>query len=411
MKRIITILVLTIVGIGAVIVWYAPSQVVTASSSTLTFSGVLEGEQIAIVPEIGGRVADLRVKEGDVVNAGDVLVQLDTALIDAQLLQAQAAVAAANADLAQALAGARQEEIAAAQGAVEQTMGARDGAQQTIRDMRALRTNPQTLNAQITEARGRSALAEAQIGQAQANADLARVERDRYGEASVEYRTADGEYRAALAELDAANAARNGAENTLKKLLGMKARPIQLNAQVNAAQAQLAQAEAQLAQAQAALDAFKAGASAEQIAMVRAGVKQAEAALALLQIQRSKLSLRAPIGGVITKRAVNLGETASVGAPLLTLANLDTVKLTVYLPASQLARVALEQRVRVRLDAYPDRSFEGRVVFVSPRAEFTPRNVQTSEERAATVFTVKIALENRDRALTMGMTGEVLFGD
>ncbi len=409
MKRILVIVVLAVILIAIGAVWYTSSS--NAATPALTYSGTLEAEQIAIVPEIGGRVTDLRVKEGDTVNAGDILVQLDTALLDAQIQQGQAAVATSNANLAQLLAGARPEEIAAAQGALAQAIAARDGAQKALDDAQAIRANPQTLNTQIVEARGRVIQAGAQVKQAQANADYAKTERDRYAEGSSEYKIADGKYRAALAQLEAAQAARDGAQKALDDLLRMKAKPIAFDAQVDAAAAQLNQASAQVAEAQAALDALKAGATSEQIAMARANVKQAEAALALLQIQRDKLTLHAPIAGVVVKRSVNLGETASAGTTLLTVANLEVVKLTVYVPEARRARVALNQNVRVKIDAYPQRAFDGRVVFISPQAEFTPKNVQTAQERATTVFAVKIALDNPDRALTKGMTGEALIGE
>ena len=93
----------------------------------------------------------------------------------------------------------------------------------------------------------------------------------------------------------------------------------------------------------------------------------------------------------------------------MTIANLDSVKLTLYAPEAQLGWVALGQRVRVKVDAFPQRAFDGRVVFISPQAEFTPKNVQTAQDRATTVFAVKIALDNADRALTLRMTGETVI--
>ncbi len=405
MKRILVfVLVVILLGAGAA-AWYNWSTPARAAATT-NYSGTVEAEEVAIVPEIAGRITDLHVKEGDTVKAGDILVQLDTAMLDAQIQQAQAAVATSNANLAQLTAGARPEDIEAAEGALAQATAARDGAQKAFDDARAIRANPQTLNTQIVEAQGRVTEAEAQVKQAQANAGYAERERDQYAEGSSEYKIADGKYRAALAQLDAAQAARDGAQTALDDLLALKAQPIAFDTQVNAAEAQRNQATAQVAQAQAALDALKAGATSEQLAMARANVQQAEAALALLQIQRDKLTLRAPIAGVVVQRAVNLGETASAGATLLTIANLDAVKLTIYVPEAQLGHVSLNETVRVKMDAYAQRAFEGRVVFISPQAEFTPKNVQTAQERATTVFAVKLVLDNTDRALTIGMTGQ-----
>ena len=278
-------------------------------------------------------------------------------------------------------------------------------------DARAIRANPQTLDTEIAQARANLAQAEAQVNQAQAEARYAQVERDRYAEGTPEYKVADGKYRAALAQQDAANAARDGAQKALADLLAIKANPIALDTQVNASQAKCEEAKAQVTQAQAALDALKNGATPEQLAMAQAKVKETQAALRLLQIQRDQLTLRAPIAGTVVNRSISVGETASAGATLLTMANFGTVKLTVYVPEAQLGRVALGQTVRVKIDAYPQRGFDGRVVFISPQAEYTPKNVQTALERATTVFAVKIALDNSDHTLTMGMTGAAMIGE
>jgi multidrug resistance efflux pump len=411
MKRILIIAAVALVVLSSAAAWFTRLRPASASTATLTYSGTLEADQIAIAPEIGGRVSEVRVKEGDTVNAGDVLVQLDPALVDAQIQQARAALATATANLAHLTAGARREDIAAAEGTLTQAVAANDGAQEMLDDARAIRANPQTLDTQITRVRANLAHAQAQVNQAQAAARYAEVERDRYAEGTPEYKVADGRYRAALTQQDLAKAARDGAQRALDDLLAIRANPIALDTQVNAAQAKWEEAKSQVMQAQAALDALKNGATPEQLAMARANVKQADTALKLLQIQRGQLTLRAPSPGVIAKRSVNLGEAASAGAPLLTIANLDAVKLTLYVPEAQLGRVALGQRVRVKIDAYPQRAFDGQVVFMSPQAEFTPRNVQTADERATTVFAVRIALANPDRALTMGMTGEAMIGE
>lgn len=418
MKRLLFLL-LPVLILGTIAAfWYPQSsspfvaalyaQVSPSAVSSLTYSGTIEADQIAIVPEIGGRVVDVKVKEGDAVQAGDILVQLDIALIDAQIQQADAATATANANLAQVLAGARAEDIAAAEGALVQANAARDGAQKALDNARAIRANPQSLTVQIVAAQGQLAMAGAQVKQAQAAADYGQRERDRYPEGSTDYKIAEGRYRAAQAQLDAAMAARDGARKALNDLLAVRAKPIALDTQVNAALAELNQTTAQVEQAQAALDLLKAGATSEQVAMARANLNEAEAGLALLRIQREKLTLRAPTAGIILTRPVNLGETATAGSPLLTMANVDSVKLTVYVPEGQLGRVSLNQNVLVKMDAFPQRNLYGRAVYVSPQAEFTPKNVQTAQDRATTVFAVKIALDNSDRALALGMTGEAI---
>ncbi|NIN69680.1 MAG: HlyD family efflux transporter periplasmic adaptor subunit, partial [Anaerolineae bacterium] len=89
-------------------------------------------------------------------------------------------------------------------------------------------------------------------------------------------------------------------------------------------------------------------------------------------------------------RSVHVGETASPGGTLLAIANLDEVKLTVYIPENRFGRIQLGQPVSVGVDSFPGKAYEGEVVYISSEAEFTPRNVQTQEERVNTVFAVKI---------------------
>ncbi len=409
MRRFFLFVGLVILLGAGVAIWFASSSRVAATAAN--YSGTVEADQITIMPEAGGRVADVRVKEGDGLTAGEVLVQLDTALLDAQIQQAEAALATANANLAQLTVGTRPEDIAAGEGTLAQAMALRDGARKALEDARTARASPQALDTRIVQARSTLAQAQAQIGQAQSTARYAEVERDRYAEGTAEYKVGDGKYRATVAQQDAANAALTGAQKALDDLLEIKANPIALDTLVNTAKAQADQAEAQVNQAQAALDALKNGATPEQIAIARATVNQADAGLKLLQIQRSRLSLRAPSVGLVLKRSVNPGEAVTAGAPLLTIANLNTVKLTIYVPEAQLGRVTLGRRVRVQMDAFPEREFAGQVVFIAPQAEFTPKNVQTAQDRATTVFAVKVALDNPDRALAIGMTGEALIGN
>jgi HlyD family secretion protein len=118
--------------------------------------------------------------------------------------------------------------------------------------------------------------------------------------------------------------------------------------------------------------------------------------------------LAAPVGGIILERTIHAGELAAPGAPLLTLANLDEVTLTVYVPEAELGQVSLGQTVEVTVDAYED-AFTGQVSHIASRAEFTPKNVQTQEERVHMVFAVKIRLDNADHRLKPGMPADAAF--
>jgi multidrug resistance efflux pump len=125
-----------------------------------------------------------------------------------------------------------------------------------------------------------------------------------------------------------------------------------------------------------------------------------------MDVQISKLRLLAPRDGIVTERVADPGELAAPGATLLTLANLDQVTLTVYVPDMQMGRVHLGQEADVSVDAYPGETFKGTVTYIAAQAEFTPKNVQTKEERANLVFAVKITLANADHRLKPGMPAD-----
>jgi len=164
-----------------------------------------------------------------------------------------------------------------------------------------------------------------------------------------------------------------------------------------------------VALAQAQVEGLQMGATPEQIAAMEAQVAMARAALQTLEVQATKFTLRAPIAGLVLEQPVHVGEVALPGAPQMTLGNLDKLTLTVYVPEDQLGQVQLGQAVSVTVDAYPERVFPGTVTFIASKAEFTPKNVQTREERVNMVFAVKVSLPNPDHALKPGMPADAVL--
>jgi multidrug efflux pump subunit AcrA (membrane-fusion protein) len=228
---------------------------------------------------------------------------------------------------------------------------------------------------------------------------------------SARYQQAASTYQSWMAwtGLAQAEVARAGAENYLEELARQEANPLVLQAQTNSAKAQYEIATAAVGLAQAQVDGLQMGATPEQIAAAESQVEIARAALEALETQKYKFTLEAPISGLVLERPMQMGEVALPGAPLMTLADLDKVTLTIYVPEDQLGQVQLGQPVSVTVDAYPDRTFQGRVVFISSQAEFTPKNVQTREERVNMVFAVKVRLPNPDHALKPGMPADAVL--
>jgi HlyD family secretion protein len=165
-------------------------------------------------------------------------------------------------------------------------------------------------------------------------------------------------------------------------------------------------AEAEVLAAQAALDELEAGPTAEEVAIAEAQVRQAEAAVRLVDAQIAQLTLTAPMDGIVTSRSAQVGETATAGAPLLTIANLDKVTLVIYVPENRVGQVRLGQEVEVQVDSFPSQVFVGKVSNIAGEAEFTPRNVQTQEERVNLVFAVKVSIPNLDQKLKPGMPAD-----
>ena len=459
MKRTILVLLavalLAAAGYAAWWVWQARPDLVqpilarlnpstsTAQAGGLLASGTIEADKVSVTTESGGRIVQLLADEGDAVRAGQAVLRLDAALLDAQIAQAEAAVAVVEAQLALAQAPARPEELRRAQAAVAQAEAAREAARQAWLDAQTLRDNPQDLDVQIVAAGSDVQVAEHQLVAARAEAQAADLELEFWGRtvqllsegvdvpvpvpgggtttvhvdvggdkikaANLQWNlTSQRTWQAHEAEQEAEEALR-GARQALSHLLAQRDDPQQWQAQVDAAEAQFRSAEAAVPAAQAALLAVQEGASQEQIAQAEAGLVQAQAALQALLVRQNKLLLRAPRAGLVVACPLHPGELARPGSTLLEIADLDKVTLTVYVPENRLGEVRVGQDVQVSVDSFPGRVFGGRVTRIADKAEFTPRNVATQQERVQIVFGVEITLANPDHALKPGMPADADF--
>ena len=374
---------------------------------SIVASGFIEGEEVVIAPETSGRIAEMLVDRGDHVQAGDVLVRLDDAVLQSQRLEAEAGLATANANLARVLAGTRPEQVAAARAALSQAEAEREGVVRAVINAQDAISNPLSLNAEIDAARTQVRLAEQSIEMAEANLAEIELRRGIYADSEGNTdRTWNLQVQAVQATLTQAEAELLGAKRYFGALWKIRENPLTLKAQLHGAEMQLFLVEAQIDGAQAALDELEAGSTEEEIAMAEAQVRQAEAAVRLIDAQIARLTLTAPMDGIVTSRTRRAGETASAGLPLLTIANLDEVTLVIYIPETRVGHIRLGQEVEVQVDSFPERVFVGEVVNVAGEAEFTPRNVQTKEERVNLVFAVKVHIPNPDGALKPGMPAD-----
>lgn len=415
MKRIVPIIII-LAAIGGGYWWYTQSNVAALETgpeaAALVGSGTIEAETIAITAELGGRVLEVKVDEGDEVTAGQVLVELDKSDLLAQQAQLEAAVATAKANLELASASARPEEIAAAQAQLAQAEVARDGAGLIAERAKALVNNPHELEARVNQAQAQVSEAEKSLELAQVNLKRMEIQAEAAGRnqsnhaALVESEAAQKRLEAARIGVQMAQVALEGAKKQVEHLTRLRLMPLSLIAQANAAEAAFGQAQAAVLAAQANLAAVKADPTPEDIAIAQAQLGEAEAGLELVAVQLDKQTLTAPRDGLISQKLIEPGELAAPGTMLLELSDIRTVDLTVYIPETRIGQVKIGQKARVYVDAYAGDVFEGVVTFISHEAEFTPRNVQTREERVNLVFAVKITLDNAGHRLKPGMPAD-----
>ncbi len=451
------LILLIIAGLVVVVYWYVTSHKSTPTTTTLSGSGTVETTEISISPEVAGKVITVTVEEGASVKAGDTLFKLDDSLLNAQHDQAQANLSAAQASLetannavkaaqamlttAQAqydlaLANARlqaqpsqaaawnqtepsefnqpvwyftqAEEITATQKEVSAASSALNTAQTTLSSMLASGsyTNLTSVESRLAQARSAFLIADDVLNRAndqndttlrdsaQAAHDLAKAELDAAQKAYDELLTSQDAQNIleARANLAAAQAIYDNAVNRHNALLsGPNSLAVKVAADsVAQAQANVATAQAQVNQAQQAIN-------------------QAQAALKLIEVQQGKLTIMTPVDGVVLARNIEPGEVVLAGASALSLGQLSQLSITVYLPENRYGEVILGDKASVNVDAFPAQVFFATVTRIADQAEFTPRNVQTSEGRQTTVYAVELSLDNTTSLLKPGMPADVNF--
>lgn len=368
--------------------------------------------------------------------------------LDAQVIQARAARDAAQRALEQIQAGSRKEDIAAAEAALSQAQtnlqatkdrlaatksqaesaveqaannlrNAQDAYSRVYWQNRELEKLPGDLpqaNRDAEEAALRAvqnaeqALSQAQVAlvnarQAESTGAAAAEDQVKTAAATLE-KLRNGATPESLA---AARTALENAQKVLDQTLAIRNDPQQLQAAVDNARAQVDSVTAQLSQAQSRLELAHAGARPEQLQAAEAQLAQAQANQRQIEVQLAKTTLAAPRAGLILSRPIHEGEQASPGTVLMTIGSLDTVRLTLYIAEPDIGRVRQGQQVNVTVDSFPDKVFVGTVTFIAQEAEFTPRNVQTKDERTTTVFAVRVELDNPEHALKPGMPADAVI--
>jgi HlyD family secretion protein len=176
--------------------------------------------------------------------------------------------------------------------------------------------------------------------------------------------------------------------------------------QFDDAESRLAVAQAQYNTSKQNLQKLRRFARPEELAAAKARLEQAQSGADLLHKQLTDACILAPVDGIVTHKPVETGELMNAGSTVATVSRLDTLNLMIYVSDTELGKVKLGGPADVVVDTYPDRSFPARVVYISPIAEFTPKNIQTKEDRTKLVFGVKLQVDNREGVLKAGMPAD-----
>jgi HlyD family secretion protein len=299
-------------------------------------SGYVEATEVRVAPEVGGRLLELKVDEGDRLAVGDVIGRLATEDTELAVRHAEADRDQVVAQLRLLQAGARPEDI-------------------------------------------------------------------RQARAQVDSAEADG--YAAQAELASAEVDLRRFEGLLKVNAGSQKQRDDAATRRDVAAARVLAARERTRAAAEGLARLRAGSRAEEIAAARARVAAAEAQIASLQKDLADAVIESPVAGIVTSKLADAGEVILPRAPVVVVTDLDHAWANVYVDEPIVPRLKLGQKVTLLTDA--GHRMEGAITFISPKAEFTPRNVQTAQERSRLVYRIKVTTDNKDGVLKPGMPVEV----
>lgn len=374
LRRIIPIgaaLVILVIATSAWALWGGRT-----APNRLTLSGVIEADEIHVGSKVGGRVAETLVQDGQRVAKGQPLIRFDSYDLDARRADAVAAVSQAESALRKLLNGSRPEEIA--------EVGAQAAAAE--QSLMQTRNGPRSQEINAVRAEVDAAAADYEFTQA----SLARVEQlCRDGLLSRQERDN------AQANYDRAGARLSAAKQRLElQLAGSRSEEV-------------ARAEHSLQQAAARKQLIERGARSEDIEGARAQLERARASLQMVEAQMAELVLKSPADSFVEVLQVRPGDLINSGAPVATLIEADRLWVRAYAPEPELGHLQLGKAAIARVDTFTGRSFAARITQIASRGSFTPRNVQTREERNHQVFAVRARIEDVERTLRPGMAAEL----
>lgn len=379
LKRLI--LVAAAIGVAVTLIY----QFVVARSDQnpgrIRVSGNIEVTDAEVAFKIPGRVKTRLVDEGERVEQGQLVAELESADIQSELALRKAERDAAKWAYDELLAGSRPEEKQAAEAAMQKAQAALDELLHGSREQEKAAAADRVRKAQAELDR-----AEKELGRATDLYERKVMPQEQYDMAVAAYKVAEAQLREATAQRDLVD-------------IGPRQEVIQ-------------QARKAMEQATAQYELVRIGPRAETKEQAKARLEQAEAAVRLAETRLSYAKVFSPLTGWVLSKNVEPGEYVAPGTPVVTVGDLVNVWLRAYINEDDNGRVKLGQTARVTTDTYPGKVYEGRVSFISPQAEFTPKNVQTEKERVKLVYRIKIDINNIDMELNPGMPAdaEIVLG-
>ena len=379
-RRALAIVLLVVLVVAAVWGWRA-YVAKTTPDSLVVLSGRIEGDDSAVAPKTGGRIVEVRVREGDRVNRGDPIAVLDDDQVRAREDQARAALTQAEARLraARDRRTVLEEQLRQAQLQVEQAKADATG--------------------RLRQAEADLAAAEAQLVQQEASYQLALFDKEAYTRLAQTGAASDrqGKQAASAAEQQAAvvTAARRRVDAAQAALVTAKAN---LDTSPGIRLAEMAAIRQQIVQQDA------------EVSSATAQADQVRAQLAEAQANRQDLIVRAPFSGTVITRAAEPGEVVMSGTAIVTLVDLGTVYLRGYVPEGRIGDVKVGQPARIYLDSAPNQPVDAYVSRIDPQATFTPENTYFRDDRVKQVVGVKLQLKGAVGFAKPGMPadGEIL---
>ncbi len=349
-------------------------------------SGNIELTEVKIAFKVPGRLVELSVEEGAPVRNGTVLARLDAVQLQRQREREQAGLTVAESQLVQLrtsieyLRAALSAELELRQAELKQAEARLDELLAGSRDQEI-----EQATAFAAEARTQNELAQKDWERAQVlfkNDDITAAQHDQY-----------------RARLEASTAALKQAEERLALVVEgpRKEQILSARAQVERGRAALKLAEAQQLEIRR---------REQEIETRRADIERARAQIAIIDAQLADTVIACPIDGVVLVKSAEVGEIIAAGTTIATVGNLDRPWLRAYINEQDLGRVKLGAGADVTTDSFPGKIYAGRVSFISSEAEFTPKQIQTTEERVKLVYRIKIDLENPQHELKSNMPAD-----